>query len=135
MNICREADNWNIYFVDRFGAASVSKSYYSSIIKKSSFSFPFLSPLWVVVWGGRGEAKKKIWFFGRYLISNGHFLCSPFQIYQHNLCYLLIIIENNCVKFSYCTLSVALQLCDWMNHCVWGRFLQSWISKVQEIVK
>ena len=69
-------------------------------------------------------------FFGRYLISNGYFLCSPYQIYQHNLFYLLIIIKNN-----YSTLSVALQLRDWMNHCVWGRFIQSQNSLVKEIVQ
>ena len=69
--------------------------------------------------GGGGEGKEKLIFFGRYLISNGHFLRSPYQIYQRNLFYLLIIVKNNCVQFSYCTISVALQLRDWMNRvCV-----------------
>jgi hypothetical protein len=77
--------------------------------------------------------KEKLDFFGRYLISNWHFLRSPYQIYQRNLFYLLLIVKNNCVQFSYRTLSLALQLRDWMNRCVGGRFIQSWNSKVKEI--
>ena len=87
-----------------------------------------------MVWG-EGKGKGKLNFFGRYLISNGHFLRSPYQICQHNLFYLLIIIKIDCVQFSYCTLSVALQLRDWMNRCMWMRFIQSRNSKVKEIIK
>ena len=84
---------------------------------------------------GGGEGKEKLDFFSRYLISNGHFLRSPYKIYQCNLFYLLTIVKNNCVQFSYSTLSVALQLRDWMNRCVWGRFIQSQNNKVKEIVR
>ena len=82
--------------------------------------------------GGGGDGKEKLDFFGRYLISNGHFLRSPYQIYQRHLFYLSIIMKNNCVQFFYCTLSVALQLRDWMKSCVWGTFIQSRNSKVKE---
>ena len=81
------------------------------------------------------KEKEKLDFFGRYLIINGHFLSSPYQINQYNLFYLLIIVKNNCIKYFHCTLSVALQLRDWMNRCVWGRFIQSQNSKVKEIVE
>ena len=81
------------------------------------------------------KEKEKLDFFGRYLIINGHFLSSPYQINQYNLFYLLIIVKKNCVQFSYRTLSVALQFRDWMYCCVWGRFIQSRNSKVKEIVQ
>ena len=68
-------------------------------------------------------------------MCNGHFLRSPYQIYQHNLFYLLIIVINNCEQFSYCTLYVGLQLRDWLNRCVWGRFNESQNSKVTEIIE
>ena len=56
---------------------------------------------------------------------------SSYQIYQHNLFHLLQIVKNNYVQFYYSTLSVALQLRDWMNSCMWGRFIQSRNSKVK----
>ena len=98
--------------------------------KNLVFPFPFLS---LPVGGGGVEGKEKLNFFvGRYLLSNWHFLRSPYQIYQRNSFYLLIIIKNNCVRFFYCTLSVALQLHDWMKCCEWGIFIQSRNSKVKE---
>ena len=97
--------------------------------KNLVFPFPPLPPTPPPT-GGREKGKLDV--FGRYLISNGHFLRSPYQIYQRNLFYLLIIIKNNCVRFFYCTLSVALQLRDWMKCCVWGTFIQSRNSKVKE---
>ena len=105
----------NIYFVDRFGEASVSNpiTHQLSSGKNLVFSFPFLSPLLLVV-GGEQRERKNLDFFGRYLISNVHFLWSPYQIYQCNLFYLLIIVKNSCIQFSYCIISVALQLRDWM---------------------
>ena len=106
----------------RFGAVSVRNAYYLLDYqpKKSSSSFPFSPPPCGWWWGGRG-GKGRTGFFGRYLISNGHFLRSPYQIYQRNLFYLLIIVINNCVQFSYCTLCSALQLRDWWIRGVWGR--------------
>jgi hypothetical protein len=53
------------------------------------------------------------------------------SIYQRKVFHLSIIKKNNCVQFSYCTISVALQLHDWMNS-VLGRFIQSRNSKVKE---
>ena len=123
----------NIYFVDRFGTASVITHQLSSG-KKSSFSFPFFLPPVGGGGGGRG-GKEKLNFFVRYLKSNWHFLQSPYQIYQCYLFYLLIIVKINCIKFFYCTLSVALQLHDWMNRCVWVRFIQSEKSRVKEIIE
>ena len=47
----KEYLGYNISFITRFGAASVSKAYYMLVIwrKNCSSSFPFSSPLWVVV--------------------------------------------------------------------------------------
>ena len=111
-----------IYFVDRFGAASVSTSHQLSSSKIQFFLSLFSPP-----WGGGGGGKEKLDIFGRYLLSNGHFLRLPYQIYQRNLFYLLIIVKNNCKNFP--TVHFVLQLHDWMNRCVWRRFIQSQNSK------